>query len=183
VVADVANLPFKDGVFEGVVSLHTLHHIPAGEQVKAYGEVYRVMALNSSAVVVNGWTASRIMNRLNGLVLLMERLLKREKGRPSQASAPLEDPDSSNTATPVGRPAGTFVHKIDAAWLRQSVGARMDLEIRCWRSVSVRFLRAVIHPRLGGRLWLGLLFWLEDRFPGFLGENGQYPLVIIRKPG
>ena len=48
-------------------------------------------------------------------------------------------------------------------------------------SVNVRFLRAVIHQSLGGRWWLRLLFWLEERFPHYFGEKGQYPLVIVRK--
>jgi hypothetical protein len=58
----------------------------------------------------------------------------------------------------------------------------MDFEIRVWRSVSVRFLRALVHGPLGGRLWLRLLYWFEERLPHFFGEKGQYPLVIIRKP-
>ncbi len=32
VVADVAKLPFKADVFEGSVSLHTLHHLPLGTE-------------------------------------------------------------------------------------------------------------------------------------------------------
>jgi ubiquinone/menaquinone biosynthesis C-methylase UbiE len=43
VVADVANLPFKPELFDGLVSLHTLHHLPLEEQSKAYDELYRVM--------------------------------------------------------------------------------------------------------------------------------------------
>ena len=58
----------------------------------------------------------------------------------------------------------------------------MPIEILVWRSVSVRFLRALIHPHLGGGTWLRLLFWLEERFPHFFGEAGQYPLIIVRKP-
>jgi len=26
-----------------------------------------------------------------------------------------------------------------------------------------------------------LIFWLEERFPRFFGENGQYPLIVIEK--
>ena len=55
VVADIANLPFKRDVFEGVVSLHTIHHLPPGDHVRAYQELYRVLASGSQAVVVNGW--------------------------------------------------------------------------------------------------------------------------------
>ena len=57
----------------------------------------------------------------------------------------------------------------------------MPVEILVWRSVSVRFLRALVHHNLGGRVWLSLLYWLEERFPHFFGENGKYPLIVIRK--
>jgi len=180
VVADVANLPFKPGAFDGAVSLHTLHHIPAEEQVKAYGEVYRVMAPGSSAVVVNGWTSSRLMHRLDGLVRAMESLQRRF--RPRAGSQQVDPQPAGPQGAAPERPAGTFVHKINAAWLEQAFSGRMDLEIRCWRSVSVRFLRAVVHASLAGRLWLRCLYALEDRFPRFMGVNGQYPLIVIRKP-
>ena len=39
VVADVANLPFRPDVFDGVVSLHTLHHLPPQDHGRAYGEL------------------------------------------------------------------------------------------------------------------------------------------------
>jgi hypothetical protein len=72
------------------------------------------------------------------------------------------------------------VQKRDAHSLKQEL---QDLkpEIRVWRSLSVRFMRSVIKPQLGGRLWLKLVFWLEERYPGYFGEQGQYPLIIIRK--
>jgi hypothetical protein len=71
---------------------------------------------------------------------------------------------------------------LDAAWLRSLLNDRMEFEIRVWRSVNVRFLRAVVHAPLGGRLMAGPALWFEERFPHFFGEKGQYPLVIIRKP-
>jgi hypothetical protein len=48
--------------------------------------------------------------------------------------------------------------------------------------VSVAFLRAVIYPDWGGRFWLKVIFWLEERFPRLLGRIGQYPLMVIHKP-
>jgi hypothetical protein len=42
-------------------------------------------------------------------------------------------------------------------------------------------LRAVIHEITAGRVWLRLLFWLEERFPRFFSEKGQYPMVILHK--
>jgi hypothetical protein len=58
----------------------------------------------------------------------------------------------------------------------------MDYEILVWRSVSVSFLRSVIYPEWGGRFWLKVLFWLEERFPRWLGRIGQYPLIVVNKP-
>jgi len=185
VVADVANLPFKADVFDGVVSLHTLHHLPPQDHGRAYRELYRVMRAGCSGVVVNGWTESRLMNRTRALVSGMERLLgwlSRRRG-----NQPGVEKDAEGGAKPAGqkaadKPTGTFIQKYDARWLAETLTGPMVYEIRCWRSVSVRFLRALIHPAMAGRFWLRLLYFLEERFPRWFGANGQYPLVVIRKP-
>jgi SAM-dependent methyltransferase len=36
VVADVTNLPFKENAFDGIISLHTIHHLPPGGQPRAH---------------------------------------------------------------------------------------------------------------------------------------------------
>lgn len=196
VVADVANLPFKSEPFDGVVSLHTLHHLPLEEQAKAYGELYRVLKPGCSAAVVNGWTDSPLMRRMAWLMHGMERIgaqLGQMRGQ-KKSAAPIRQeitPDAAPSATLKAvaskaagaskQPVGTFVNKLDPAWLKRNIGDQMQYEIYPWRSVSVRFMRAVIHKATGGRLWLRLLFWLEERFPRFFGEKGQYPLIVIRK--
>jgi SAM-dependent methyltransferase len=177
VVADVANLPFRKDVFDGEVSLHTLHHLPLDEQKKAYRELLRTLKPGRSAVVVNGWTVAPLMNFFQPLVRFMERTgtwVSRRRGKPQPAA----EAKSQKSA----KPTGTFVEKLDAAWLRRELAGLAGLEIRVWRSVSVRFLRAVIHGPLAGRWLLRLLWWLEERFPGYFGEKGQYPLIVLRKP-
>lgn len=176
VVADVANLPFRAEVFEGAVSLHTFHHLPLDEQEKAYRELYRVLKPGASGVVVNGWTQSPLMRRFEWVMRLAERLKARlQRASPSPAAQPLSAREGAT-------PAGTYVEKMTPEWLKAHIGTQMPLEIRVWRSVSVRFLRAVIHERLLGRFWLRLLYALEERFPHYFGEKGQYPLIILRKP-
>lgn len=180
VVADVANLPFRPDVFDGVVSLHTLHHLPLGEQKKAYYELYRVLNPGRSLAVVNGWTDSPLMRRLGWLVRLMEKTgqwVAHLRGR----EKPLQVNGGEAAANPKSTPTGTFVEKLDAVWLRREL-ADLQPQIWVWRSVSVRFLRAVIHRVLAGRLWLRLLYALEERFPHYFGEKGQYPLIVIHKP-
>lgn len=185
VVADVANLPFKPEPFEGVVSLHTLHHLPLEEQAKAYRELYRVLQPGCTAAVVNGWTDSPLMRRANWLIRGMEWVgaLVYRLRKNGQADIPARPNAAAANGLPAvsRQPTGTFINKLDAAWLQKNIGGEMNYQIYPWRSVSVRFLRAVIHRITGGRLWLRLLFWLEERFPRFFGEKGQYPLIVIRK--
>lgn len=179
VVADIANLPFKSGVFDGIVSLHTLHHLPVSEQEKAYDELYRALAPLSSAVIVNGWTDAPLMRRTRWLVTLFERLGKafaRLRGRAAPAAAAPAAVEKKEST-----PVGTYIQKMDAARLHALLAEKMNFEILIWRSVNVRFLRALIHAPLGGKLLLRLLYRLEERYPHYFGENGQYPLVVIRK--
>ena len=163
VVADIAHLPFKAEVFEGVVSLHTIHHLPVVEHVHAYSELFRVLANDCTAVIVNGWSSSPLSSLALGMVRVVERL----RGKRSEK------------ASPTGR--GTFVRKHNAVWLKREICSQMPVKIYVWRTFGVQFLRTFIHLRLAGRGLLRLLYWLEERFPGFLGRNGQYPLIVIRK--
>jgi SAM-dependent methyltransferase len=174
VVCDIAHLPFKADTFDGVVSLHTIHHLPSEEHPRAYGELYRVMASGAAGVIVNGWGTAPLANLAKRLVRHSERASQAS----GEAAPPAAAGESSASITDEGR---TFTRKTSAAWLKREIGSRMPLEIRVWRTFSVKFLRAFIHERRGGRFWLRLLYWLEERFPQFLGENGQYPMVIIRK--
>lgn len=183
VVADVANLPFKADVFEGIVSLHTLHHLPITEQKKAYKDLNRVLAPNHTAVLVNGWTRTPLMERWSWLVRGMERLsglLNKIKNHEPNPGTPVKEKVESAKEPMKKEATGTFVEKLDAAWLRREL-ADNDLKILVWRSVSVRFLRAVIHAPLAGKFWLKLLYLLEEKNPTYYGEQGQYPLIVFTK--
>jgi SAM-dependent methyltransferase len=182
VVTDVANLPFRPEAFDGIVSLHTIHHLPEEEHLQAYAELYRVLKPGSTGAVVNGWPSSRLMSWFNPFFKLINRgrnlknrLFGRKENLP-KAQRKRVNKDDSETS-----PKGTFTNRHDVNWIKTVVGSHMTVEILVWRSVSVKFLRNLIHPLSGGRLWLRLLFWLEDRYPHYFGENGQYPLIVIRK--
>lgn len=168
VVGDLANLPFKNNAFDGEVSMHAIHHLAMEEHPRAYAELYRVLAPGRSAAIVNGWHEPLLSRLAEPLIGLMRRLSGKSAKKKKNWSAE-EDPE------------GTFVEKMTPAWLKSEIGSRMPLEIRPWRSLSTRLLRWFVHPRLGGKYFLRFVFWLEGVFPKFFGENGQYPLIVIRK--
>ena len=178
VVADVANLPFKAAAFDGEVSLHTFHHLALEDQARAYEEAYRVLAPGGSAVVVNGWSDSPLMQRwgwVANLVVGLRNLRASLLGQKPQPKAP--KPAVNATL----RPVGTYTVKNDPAWLRKTLAGKMEFEILVWRSMSVNFMRAVFHEKLAGRALLRWVYNQEERNPHYCGENGQYPMVVIRK--
>ena len=116
------------------------------------------------------------MKRSQRLIQFMER---RSGARQPETEKPASQTPENQTS--LSEPTGTYVSKYDAAWLKRAMDGKIPYEIRVWRSVSVRFLRAVIHPHLAGRFWLWLLYQFEEIFPLFFGEKGAYPLIVIRK--
>lgn len=186
VVADIAHLPFKSEAFDGIVSLHTVHHVPMEDKLLAYDELYRTLNPGKTMTIVNGWTNAPLMVRLLKFMGRMRRLhgwwlreVKKEELPAPLEAAPNPDETAEPRETP---PTGTFVQKLNAEWLTQTLKGRMPFEILVWRSVSVAFLRSVIYPEWAGRFWLKVIYGLEEVFPRWLGRIGQYPLVVISKP-
>ncbi|NIM94803.1 MAG: methyltransferase domain-containing protein [Anaerolineales bacterium] len=184
VVGDIANLPFKDGAFDGVVSLHTVHHLPPQEHKAAFHDLFRTLKPGGRAAVVYTWgTRSSLMRAFRRPMAWATRLLG------SMALVPASDegtlnlieepkPDASNL---IQKP-GTYTYKHDYGWVRKNLSALPNLEIRSWRSVSTAFLRALIHPRALGGIWLRLIYWAEGLTPHLLGRIGQYPIILFDKP-
>lgn len=167
VVGDLANLPFKKESFDGAVSMHAIHHLALTEHPKAYSEIHRVLATERTAAIINGWHEPLLMRMAEPLIGLMRKLSGRSAKKKKEW---LNEED----------PAGTFVQKMTPEWLKKEIGSKMTIEIKPWRSMSTRILRWFVRP-FGGKLFLKFVFWLEGVFPKFFAENGQYPLIVIKK--
>lgn len=172
VVSDIANLPFKAEAFDGVMSMHTIHHLPRHDHKQAYQELYRVLQSAKTAVVVNGWSDPALIGKVDRMVKWFNRtkrnIVRAMKGLPKKERATDQE-------------KGTYVQKYNAAWLKQELAGSVPIRILVWRSASVRFLRTFIHPWLGGKLILRWLYAQEEKQPEYYGENGQYPLILIEK--
>ncbi len=167
VVADIANLPFADNSFDGVVSLHTIYHVPAAEQENAFNEVYRVLATERSAVVVYSWGARSPLMLLSLMPFQVWNWLSR-RIRARRASQGGSD-----------SPA-LYGHHYGYGWF---AGRKWPFtyELYSWRSVSPDFTKIYARPWLAGRSLLGFLFRMENTWPRFFGRFGQYPMIVFKK--
>lgn len=188
VQADVTALPFAEGAFDAVVSLHTIYHVPEEEQATFLHEIARVLCGGGRAVVVSTWTTSpwdaalRLPLALGrrARALLARLGLGRRAGGPVGSSASSAPSSFRDGPGPPGEAASLYFHPTRRSWLRRAVPPALDLSIRCWRSVGVPFLR-----RLGGsdasRRFLARLARLEDAWPAGTGLLGVYPLLVLDK--
>ena len=52
-LADISQLPFREGVFQGIVSAYTIQHIAESQQSKAVAELYRVLKPGGHLCIVS----------------------------------------------------------------------------------------------------------------------------------
>jgi hypothetical protein len=112
------------------------------------------------------------MDKIGGI---LHKLRDKKPVGPSE-----EKENKKNEKTIKKESTGTFIEKLNAEWLRKEL-PEMDIDIFVWRTVNVRFLRAVFHRALGGKFWLKMLYILEEKYPEYFGNNGQYPLIVVHK--
>lgn len=181
-VGDIAHLPFKEEVFDGIVSLHTIHHLPMQEKEACYLGLYRCLKPGRKMVTVDGWANFGLSRLWSRLVALAKRRSRKEFELKPFSSRPGMPGQAETEVKKEAGPASTFVAKNDAKWFESTFAGKFSFRILSWRSVSVHFLRTVIGSNARGHRALKVLAWFEDRFPRFFGENGQYPLIVISKP-
>ncbi len=175
VVGDVSKLPFAESTFEGVVSLHTVHHVPSELQGEAFREMHRVQAQDSRAVVVYSWGGHSLLMRLFRLPIKWAQQMIASRSRTAE-------PTGDSEVESLLKSPGTFVHHHDLSWIRGQLDRIQDYEIVVWRSVSTAFLRALIHRQTFGNGVLRILYRIEELAPHLMGRWGQYPLIVMSKP-
>jgi SAM-dependent methyltransferase len=170
VVADIVHLPFETNAFDAVVSMHAVHHLPLEEHKKAYLEFHRVLGPGATAATVSGWYRPLLVTLTDPLIQLGRMFSGRKRKRKKDWATDAHG-------------QGTFVQKMTPRWLRRELKGVIQYDTYPWRSLSPRFMQWFIRPGRAGATWLRVIYWLEDRFPRFFGEHGQYPLIVIRKAG
>lgn len=182
VVGDLGRPPFKQGVFDGVVSLHAVHHLPPQDHQPALRSMYGSLRPGGRAVVVYSWGQGSLLMRMLWPVVQLAvggiKLYRRIRGPEASVDQAAADDHGAD-----GHQRGTYTFRHEYRWFRRELGDLPGFEIRVWRSVSTGALRALVHRRLMGAVWLRLLYWLEERLPHAFGRWGQYPMILFHKPG
>ncbi len=171
VLGDITKLPFPNDSIDGIVSIHTIYHVPQDEQEGAFREIWRVIKPGSTAVVVYHWGDHSLLMNVSlfpyHIYRALRKLLRHLRSRLIPTGESIEPK--------------LYFHAHDYQWVTKHL-SDLNHEIVSWRSVSMEFLQFYIHERLFGRQILHAIFWLEGRFPSPLGRLGQYPMIILKKP-
>jgi len=180
-LADITNLPLKDDLMDSVVSLHTIYHVPKGEQIKAFSEIYRVLKIGSPAIVVYrgarlpltdlGLSFFRWVKTFIRKALDMKQSIL--KPLPSKQNTTLQKHSESSWSNP-------YFYAYKYKFLKKQDWGK-NLEVCVWRSVSVEFLKIFIHKWFFGKQVLSIIFLLEEKFPHWVGRIGYYPLFLLKK--
>jgi ubiquinone/menaquinone biosynthesis C-methylase UbiE len=167
ILCDMTNMPFRDGVMDGFVSLNTIYHIPKDEQVTAIKELYRVLALKGKGVVVYDWYKhSPWMNAgllpFRGFVFIRNKITR-------AARKMVGSPGS-------GKMLYFYAHTYSYFKLHLP-----PFQLKVWRSISVPFMRTYIHSWLFGRQMLERIYKKEEDQPEVCGLKGEYPMFVFEK--
>lgn len=164
VLCDMTHLPFDSNALDGIVSLHTIYHIPKDQQLKAFSEIYRVLQPGRSMVVVYSWGNRSLFMNMALFPWKLVNLLKRLA--PKRGSATNGD---------------IYFYAHGYGWYLNELKSRFPVTLKPWRSANVPFLKRFIHRPLLGRWVLKFLFTLEERFPDLMGRHGAYPMLVFEK--
>jgi SAM-dependent methyltransferase len=156
ILGDLTQLPLANGSIDAAISFHTIYHIPADEQHKAFLELNRVLRPRGKAAIIYSWGYSPLTSRL---LRLLDKL-----GLPPAAG---------------GEGSGLYYHPHEKEWF---FGRQWPFtyEVRVWRTLAASALQRMGDGPMFRRAYR-LLYELESAFPFFLGRHGQYPLIVLTK--
>jgi SAM-dependent methyltransferase len=183
-VADVTCLPFCEQAFDGILSAHTIYHVPADEQRLAVLELFRTLKPGRICVILYAWAAcplaewairlrnagiTRLFDAVHGFLSFGSRSERDASAQSQQDAFPGELPS-------------LYYHAHDAGWFRQNLRRDdLQLEIRSARAVGRTISKALIPDNRLGGLVLTLFSLLEEMFPFAMAKIGRYALITLRK--
>jgi ubiquinone/menaquinone biosynthesis C-methylase UbiE len=175
-MANICQLPFREGVFDGIVSAYTVQHIAESQQSEALAELYRVLKPRSHLCVISDLQQTRAHRALVLILRAIREVLRLLSIRRTRAN---RQQGAQVSARPKP-PHQLYFHGQDLAWWRKQargltgsyalVGLRLfkKEEFELLFGVSMRAAKTVRA--------------LEVLFPGLAARMCAYLLVDFYKP-
>jgi len=175
-MANICQLPFRDAVFDGVLSAYTIQHIAESQQSEALAELYRVLKPRSHLCVIGDLRR----NRAHRTLVLAIQAIRKVLRLLSIIGTPANRQQVAQGSALPKPPHELYFHARDAAWWRKQARGLTDsfaLEgFRLFGKGEFEFLfgesmRAAKTVRA-----------LEVLFPGLAARMCAYLLVDFLKP-
>jgi ubiquinone/menaquinone biosynthesis C-methylase UbiE/uncharacterized protein YbaR (Trm112 family) len=175
-MANICQLPFREGVFDGIVSAYTIQHVAESQQAQAVAELYRVLKPRSHLCIIDSLQESpahRTMVLAARAIRKVLRLLSLRAPRPSQQQA------AQAGAFPKA-PYRLYSHGRDLAWWRNQARCLTD----CYALEGLRLLSKKEFESLFGDSMRAVktVRALEVLFPGLAARMCTYLLADFVKP-
>lgn len=174
VLADVGQLPFLDGVFDGVISAYTVQHIPASAQQRTVSELLRVLKPGRRLCII---TSIVTRSSMRGKFI---RLL-RWSSRLRQASAPVGGGRRQGARVHSGESLhGLYSQSRDLAWWHGAARElKANISIEALRTLGRDEFDSIFGDSIEGAR---LLRAMEGLFPRFLAAISANVLVDLIRP-
>jgi ubiquinone/menaquinone biosynthesis C-methylase UbiE len=180
ILGDITNIPLKDNSVDGAVSLHVIYHVPKDEQLMAIREIHRVLKPEASAAIIYSWPNSQLMLRFLWYRRVNKSIRKFIQKIKAFVKSILRIEKRQSNAQQSSVPETPYHYTHNQSYFETQLTG-MGLQILVWRSVSVAFMRAYIHPWLFGTSFMRWIYRREEKNPQKYGRIGQYPLFVIKK--
>jgi SAM-dependent methyltransferase/uncharacterized protein YbaR (Trm112 family) len=180
ILGDITNIPLQDSSVDGAVSLHTIYHVPADEQLNAFREMYRTIKPGTTAAIVYSLRNSslmkffmfprRVKRTIQQWITKFKSIVKkiiRWKGKGQQIERS-------------GVPENPYHHTFDYRYLEENL-ADLNVSFFPWRSVGVPFMKTYVYPKFFGRQIMNWIYNFEEQSPQRAAQIGQYPIVVLSK--
>ncbi len=175
----IFDLPIEEEFFDCVISLHTIYHIDKDRQAEVVRKLIRSVKLGHPLVILYSNPDTFIVRCRRWWRRVSRRLRKR---RTIATVARCDAQEGLSTESPVTKESPDedvlyfFCHPL-SWWEQFSDECRM--QIFPWRSLTAEAQKAFIPDNFIGKVFLRLLFRLENQFPRFFVRNFQYPMIVL----
>lgn len=166
-LADMTALPIKDNAIDAYVSLNTVYHIPADEQITAIEEMNRSLKSKGKGIVVYEWFKHSLWMNMAMFPFRLWQFLSNRVKRVISKISPSRVEEKM-----------LYYHAHPLKYLRRNLKTPFKLYV--WHAVSVDFMKMYAHGRFGKWL-MNQVYRLEENKPEKSGRLGEYPMLVFEK--